>query len=519
MKIISVVTAYTLVLLTMACTGAVLAYWSVERSTWLSDRMNLAHHSYEAHLNLSTHSYRLFKQYADALLIGDQDGGEGERRLQELVRQDISEIRDIIGAEIELVGDEEVEELELLARLEDQLDEVIRGYAELLDSERELDPVSRWLSFYALLDEAIDERFRKLMDVALEGEIEEVREAREELARGARQTRWLALGFALLAVVLTVAVMVFYRWRVSRRFQRLMAGVERMHGGAFGHAIKVSGGDELGRISRLLNQMGADVHSQRRALERQNSALEEAVADRTGELERLLEEARRAERHRRRLLADVSHELRTPLTIIQGECDVVLRARQPDEDDYREALRRAREAAGHTAALIDDLLTIARQESGELRLQPQPTELVEFLKDVISLSSVLVSLETEVTVAPVEVDRLRLRQSVLALLQNARVHGGPRVVVRLWRHGGGWRIAVEDDGRGVSAVDKAVVFERFYRGANASTNYTEGSGLGLPIVRAIARAHGGDAGLEDRPGGGLIVYIDVPGMAEESTTT
>ncbi|MFP3443290.1 hypothetical protein R0K18_36705, partial [Pantoea sp. SIMBA_133] len=76
----------------------------------------------------------------------------------------------------------------------------------------------------ALLDEAIDERFRKLMDVALEGEIEEVREAREELARGARQTRWLALGFALLAVVLTVAVMVFYRWRVSRRFQRLMAG-------------------------------------------------------------------------------------------------------------------------------------------------------------------------------------------------------------------------------------------------------------------------------------------------------
>ena len=107
-------------------------------------------------------------------------------------------------------------------------------------------------------------------------------------------------------------------------------------------------------------------------------------------------------------------------------------------------------------------------------------------------------------------DEVRLRQSVLALLQNARRYGGPTISVRLAENAAAHLISVEDDGPGLNATEKSQAFERFFRGSNASGHGVEGNGLGLPVVKSIVEADGGTVELEDRAGSGLSVVISLP---------
>ncbi|HOV04503.1 MAG TPA: HAMP domain-containing sensor histidine kinase, partial [Kaistiaceae bacterium] len=107
-------------------------------------------------------------------------------------------------------------------------------------------------------------------------------------------------------------------------------------------------------------------------------------------------------------------------------------------------------------------------------------------------------------------DRQRLRQAVLALAHNVHHHGGDLTAIRLERTPDGYVIAVEDDGPGLADADRERVFERFYRGPNASEVYVDGLGLGLPIVRSIAEAHGGKAWIVEREGGGMSARIGIP---------
>ncbi|MBK1695613.1 hypothetical protein CKO09_12920, partial [Chromatium weissei] len=114
-------------------------------------------------------------------------------------------------------------------------------------------------------------------------------------------------------------------------------------------------GSELDGVARALNRLADEIAVREQGLETSNRRLETAVAERTADLERLLATLKDAEASRRRLLADVSHELRTPLTIIRGEADIALRGVDRPSAEYREALTRCRDAATHTARLVDDL--------------------------------------------------------------------------------------------------------------------------------------------------------------------
>jgi signal transduction histidine kinase len=206
----------------------------------------------------------------------------------------------------------------------------------------------------------------------------------------------------------------------------------------------------------------------------------------------------------------VSHELRTPLTVILGEADVTLRNRQAGADACREALGRIRDTARHANAIVDDLLLIARQEAARLRLDLTEVDLNQIAARTGELVGRPVALELPVVPARVRADPIRIRQCILALLQNAIRYGGSTITLSLVRSAGGWRVTVADDGPGMSDAEKAEAFERFFRGSNASAPEVDGTGLGLPIVRAIAEAHGGQAGLSDRPGGGLCAWFDLP---------
>lgn len=110
----------------------------------------------------------------------------------------------------------------------------------------------------------------------------------------------------------------------------------------------------------------------------------------------------------------------------------------------------------------------------------------------------------------VSVDAVRLRQAVLALFQNAKHYGGPTIATQLRVTADDYFVTVDDDGPGLSPEEMRQAFDRFFRGSNASGEVTAGSGLGLPIVKSIVEAHGGDVQMLDSDMGGLCVELRLP---------
>lgn len=515
MKIRNIINAFTVVMLLLALGGTVIAIWSAERARFFDDRTSLAYASYQKHLQLASNTYLLFIHHGNSFLLGEADQGSRKNELIVEIRQGIVAIRGVIEQEIALVGEEELEELEVLDRLEQKIEQlIIRFDTEMGQDSRET-ASQRWSNLLVLHGNEVDQDFRALVDVALEEELEEVEESRAAEEAQARLAKQLAYGFAILAIVAAFYVLLYFRFNLSIPLKKLIEGVRVFASGRFDKLIHLTGNNEISEIATVLNDMAGQVEKRTLSLTEQNTTLEFSVQARTKELERLLGEAQESEVHRRQLLADVSHELRTPLTIIKGEADVALRGAEKPVEEYREALSVSREAATHTAMLVDDLLLISRTESAQMRLTLDDVDLLELLTDTIHITDKSVLVETSLKTADARVDTLRIRQSLIALLRNAKYHGGDQIIARLKRKGKGYRIMIEDNGAGFSPSEKKHAFERFFRGSNAARNYAEGAGLGLPVVRAIAEAHGGSAYIEDRPGGGAIAIIDLPESSED----
>lgn len=503
----------------LAVIGTALAIWGTQEARGHLTRTELAHRSYEAHLSLSNHTYQLFKQFGDAIAIGDLDKGALEGELIAAIRRDIGNIRAITAAEIHLIGDHKAAKLERLVRIETKINKLLDEYQTVLDGGYPIPLEEEWGRLSRILDERVDQDFARLIEGALEGERGALLAQRARTNERLRFNQGLAAVLAVLGALAALGAL----WWIVRDFRepvrRLVNGAEALARGSLDHRIEPLGGPELGGLARALNRMADEIATRQDLLEAANQRLETAVADRTAELERLLATLKEAEESRRRLLADVSHELRTPLTIIRGEADIALRGAEKPPAEYRAALDKCREAAIHTARLVDDLLFIARRESREARLDLQVLDLVALLPKVIESGRGLwgprgvdVSFHSDLTTAVVRADPDRLRQVVMILLDNAQRYGGERVEVALDASPGGYTIAVSDDGPGLSAEEQARVFERFYRGENATQRYGAGVGLGLPVAKAIVESHEGRIKIESEPGQGVSVFVMLPGQ-------
>ncbi len=510
MRIASLLRGFAALMLVVALCGTALAYWSAQRAAFFNQRLNLAHESYEFHLKLSSNTYQLFKQYGDAMLIGDRDQGTGEAELIRLIRGNISAIRTLIGQEIELVGNEEAHELELLSQIERKIEDLIARF-EVVRLDTAVEEFGRnWTGLSVMLDDDIDRDFRSMIKAALAEELREVRDTRAAAEGHLQLANTLTLFLVVLALGIVAIALGVYTSQIIQPMERLMRGVNALAAGRFDHRMKLRGRNEIAEIAAVMDDMAATVEARTKSLTMQNSKLEEAVRRRTQELEHLLRKSRVAEEARRQMLADVSHELRTPLTIIQGESDVALRGGDKTPEEYREALRRTRETAKHTNLLVNDLLFISREEAGHSKLRREPVDLKTLLEEAVAVFGPDIPVITDVAHADTQLDVARVRQCIAAMIQNARRYGGPEVLVRLLRTVTGYRVCVEDNGPGLPDDEKEKAFERFFRGSNAADRYEDGAGLGLPVVRSIARAHGGNARLLDREGGGLSSIMDLP---------
>lgn len=510
MRVSTVLAAFAAALLAIALTLAGVTLWSTERSRLAEQRIELAQASYSLHLSLQANIYQLLKQHADALLLGGADPGETETRLRARIVGDISGIRRVIGREIELVGEEEIEELELLADVEQRVATLTDSLSALAASGDTLDDTTRRARLADILDRQVDLELSGLIQSALEEEREEVVETMAEAAALRRSIRTTVGVVVFLSALIVAGFAAAFGRLVTVPLRRIMETAQEYREGRLEHRPAANGAREFAELGGVLGDMAASLAVRERSRHERQEELERKVAERTGELETLLRQFETSEANRRQLLADISHELRTPLAIIQGEAEVSLRAGDRPEAERTDSFARIRDAARHTGRIVDDLLTIARQEAGRLRLDIREVDLRVVVRDALAVFPHPVAVEGGAMPQRARVDAVRMRQCLLAALQNAQRYGGPRVTIRIETGPEAVALVVEDDGPGMSDVEKAQAFERFYRGPNAGRLSEEGTGLGLPIVRSIMDAHGGSVALEDVPGGGLRVKLRLP---------
>ena len=216
---------------------------------------------------------------------------------------------------------------------------------------------------------------------------------------------------------------------------------------------------------------------------------------------------------RTQFMADVSHELRTPLTVIRGSVEVGL---QLDADSQREILGEVAGEAERMSRMVEDLLFLARSDSESLPLNletvPVPTLLGDLARRAESLVRKLgVPLHTALAgEGTLKCDVGRIEQAALVLIDNAAKYGVSRAGVTFTSRTlpGELVVEVSDSGPGIPAEELPRIFERFYRGEGSSEK--RGSGLGLPIARTIAEAHGGRIEAASRVGEGTTMTLFLP---------
>ena len=225
-----------------------------------------------------------------------------------------------------------------------------------------------------------------------------------------------------------------------------------------------------------------------------------------------------SEKEQQQFIADVSHELRTPLTVLRGSLEVVLEADRSAEE-YRESIGNALIEVRHLARISQNLLFLARGESGRITLSFANIDLGKFVTDttrdlVPAASDRGLEIAVEVPEKPVRVfaDAGRLQQVLHNLLENSIRYTDPggSIRVRLSEAPREALLEVSDTGVGILEADLPFVFERFFRSDRARRAYSGGSGLGLSIVRWIVEAHKGRVTVESAVGKGSTFTVHLP---------
>ena len=225
---------------------------------------------------------------------------------------------------------------------------------------------------------------------------------------------------------------------------------------------------------------------------------------------------RSALRRQREFAADASHELRTPLTVIRSSVEHLQRHRDEPVALVGDALEDIDDEVRHMTAIVEDLLLLARSDSGAVALERVPVDLGDVAADGASaLGKPATDRGIHVVVDPqpavVTGDPARLRQLVMILVDNAIRHSPTdgRVGVAVRVEGSAASLVVEDDGPGIRPEDLPHVFERFYRAPGAPGG---GTGLGLAIAAWIVDRHGGRIAVANRAEGGARFVVNLPAM-------
>lgn len=231
-----------------------------------------------------------------------------------------------------------------------------------------------------------------------------------------------------------------------------------------------------------------------------------------------ISEIERVEKTRRDFIANVSHELRTPLTSIRGYAETLLDSNEIGNGERREFLQVIRRNAERMGRLTEDLLVLARVESGEEKLDSRPHPAQELITEAAnSMLEAAKAAEVEISVGSIPqtevlADSYAIHQVFANLISNALryAQSGKKILIGAEEHPGAVEFYVQDFGPGIASEHVPRIFERFYRVDKARSRESGGTGLGLAIVKHIVLNHGGAVRVESSVGHGSTFFFTLP---------
>ncbi|MGR3496137.1 ATP-binding protein [Citreimonas sp.] len=387
-----------------------------------------------------------------------------------------------------------------LARMRALLDSTVRGLAA---PGQDRDGLRAHLDSFA-------SNFDPLLNQAVNTEVLLRREALERVENLRGTLSLLAIVMAVLALVMVLA---FYFGLIRpqfRRLDRLRQAARQIRREDFAIALHDTRRDEIGLLYAETERMAQALARRQEAVQAEWARLSETVDRRTEELRAANARLERADETRRRLFADISHELRTPLTVILMEAEIG-RAAFPEG---RDAFATIETRATRLNRRIDDLLRVARSDTGELRLDPRPVFLPDLFAEVVEEvgaecdNAGLTLTAQDPPHQRVSADPNWLRQIVSGLVRNAIRHARAGGAIHLAARTDADRIeiAVLDNGAGIAPDRQAAIFDRFTQGGENS----QGFGIGLALAKWVIEAQSGhiavqsplprDEALGDAPG-------------------
>lgn len=348
-------------------------------------------------------------------------------------------------------------------------------------------------------------------------------------APGLRRQVILSLGALALWIILLSVVGSYVFYALAAAYQPnsisdtwVPSRVEMMWIGAtaaLAVAIAVAVAVRLSR--RILTPLNSVAHSLREVAQGNLHARASMDAHALGETAQLVrdfnamaERLQAMEKQRTFWNAAIAHELRTPVTILHGRLQGLTEGVfEPRPELFQGLLRHVQ----GLSRLIEDLRMLGLRDSGHLEMEQMQADLAQEVASVVhafgpDLHARGFTVQADIaSPCTVTCDPVRIRQALIALLENVRKHADPgRVRIHARVADGQCHLSVEDEGPGMSEELAAQVFEAFHRGDPTRPQQAGGSGLGLAVVKAIAEAHGGHATCQAAPGGGSVLCLHWP---------
>lgn len=467
------------------------------------------------HQQLSSISYRLFKQLTDEVIFGQNANQANVRKKQTLIEQSLASITQLELKQREALGVEftqgSVEDTDELAALINTIIDEFRAVVRSNDTT----PLNQQERLKRLLEDTIDNQFREAINAAVSRQSRVVAAINARIDTLNTAMVWFTIGLGALSVPL---IIFGCYWLFNQLYQPIVLIREATNAIASGHyrrPISVTLDDEFEGLASSINQLAERLEEHEIKEVKSRKELEFEVEQRTHELTNANLQLTKIDSRRRQFIADVSHELRTPLTIIRGEAQVTLRLKSASELDYKETLSAILEQAVNLSRLVDDLLLLTRAEMNQLHLEITAVPIKSLFASEVNKwkrlhqdrNISLLGVE-EFDDVSVMIDKPRIQQVISILMDNATKYSasGLPIEVHLTKKNRFLSVSIKDEGDGISAAEIENIFERFVR----FSKHNEGLGLGLPIAKAIIEAHGGNILVESIQGDGSVFSITLP---------
>ncbi|MEQ8584405.1 MAG: HAMP domain-containing sensor histidine kinase [Thalassobaculaceae bacterium] len=344
-----------------------------------------------------------------------------------------------------------------------------------------------------------------------------------EIRESAQSRIVMLVAFAtLLTAAIVFAAQIAFDLVIGRALRDLQRAIDGTRLGAPREELQWSGTDEVARVIDAFNRMQRRHTAYEAALDEARIDLEHRVEERTVELKRARDEARAANRAKSAFLANMSHELRTPLNAIIGFAEVLKNQKfgPLGDERYSSYAEIVRNSGAHLLELINDLLDLSRAEAGGLvpvestiALDAQIRRALDMSRGAIETAQLSVEVTADPALPPVRADARLILQLLSNLVTNAVkfTRPGGRIQVGACLDGGrNVTFFVSDTGIGIPADQIDKVLEPFTQLDTRLHREHRGAGLGLPLCRAIAQAHGGQLAIESAPGEGTTVTVILP---------